>query len=56
MRLLRFLVNSFVNVFGITPPKPSQERTVALVLGGFLLFCGVTLCSLLAWMLFGQHR
>ncbi|HEY4048006.1 MAG TPA: hypothetical protein VGM27_14185 [Acidobacteriaceae bacterium] len=56
MPLLKFLVDTFVNVFGITPPKPQQERTVALLLGGFLLFCGVGLASLLVWMLFGQHR
>jgi hypothetical protein len=56
MRLLKFLVDAFVNVFGITPPKPQQERKVALLLGGFLLFCGVTLVSVLVWMLFGQDR
>jgi hypothetical protein len=56
MRLLKFLVSGFVNVFGITAPKPEQERMVALVLGGFLLLTGITLSSVLVWMIFGQHR
>ncbi len=37
MKLLNFLVESFVGAFGITKPKPEQQRTVALALGGFLL-------------------
>ncbi len=56
MRILYFFMESFINGFGITRPRPEQERTVALILGGFLLvfFCG--LISLIVWMLFGQHR
>ena len=37
MKLLNFLVESFIGAFGITRPKPEQQRTVALALGGFLL-------------------
>jgi hypothetical protein len=56
MRLLTFLVESFVGAFGITKPKPEQERTVALALGGFLLLFFVVLASLILWMLFGVRR
>jgi hypothetical protein len=56
MRLLNFLVESFVGAFGITKPKPEQQRTVALALGGFLLVFFVALFSLISWMLFGGHR
>jgi hypothetical protein len=56
MRLLNFLVESFVGAFGITKPKPEQQRTVALALGGFLLVFFVALISLIGWMLFGGHR
>jgi hypothetical protein len=56
MRLLYFLVESFIGAFGITRPKPDQERTVALALGGFLLLFFTGLISLILWMLFGQHR
>ena len=37
MKLLNFLVESFIGAFGITRPKPEQQRTVAWALGGFLL-------------------
>jgi hypothetical protein len=56
MRLLNFLVESFVGAFGITKPKPEQQRTVALALGGFLLLFFVVLASLILWMLFGVRR
>ena len=56
MKFLDFLVESFVNAFGITRPKPEQQRTVALALGGFLLLFFTALISLLVWMLFGQQR
>ena len=56
MKLLNFLVESFVNAFGITKPRPEQERTVALALGGFLLAFFTVLFCLIAWMLFGVKR
>jgi hypothetical protein len=56
MKLLNFLVESFVGAFGITKPKPEQQRTVALALGGFLLLFFVVLASLILWMLFGVRR
>ncbi len=56
MRLLNFLVESFVGAFGITKPKPEQQRTVAFVLGGFLLLFFAVLASLILWMLFGVRR
>ena len=56
MKVLNFLVESFVNTFGITRPKPEQQRTVALALGGFLLAFFTVLFSLIVWMLFGVRR
>jgi hypothetical protein len=56
MRLLIFLVESFIATFGITRPKPEQQRTVALTLGGFLLLFFAGFISLIAWMLFGVKR
>jgi hypothetical protein len=56
MKLLMFLVDSFVGAFGITKPRPEQERTVALVLGGFLLIFFAALFSLIVWMLHGGQR
>jgi hypothetical protein len=56
MKLLNFLVESFIGAFGVTRPKPGQQRTVALALGGFLLVFFVALFSLILWMLFGVRR
>jgi hypothetical protein len=56
MKLLNFLVESFIGGFGITRPKPEQQRTVALALGGFLLIFFAALFSLIGWMLFGVRR
>jgi hypothetical protein len=56
MRLLNFLVESFIGFFGVTKPKPEQQRTVALVLGGFLLTFFAVLFSLIVWMVFGARR
>jgi hypothetical protein len=56
MRLLNFLVESFIGAFGVTRPKPEQQRTVALVLGGFLLTFFAVLFSLIVWMVFGARR
>jgi hypothetical protein len=56
MKVLNFLVESFVGAFGITKPKPEQQRTVALLLGGFLLMFFAALISLIVWMLFGVQR
>jgi hypothetical protein len=56
MRLLNFLVESFVTAFGITRPKPEQQRTVALALGGVLLLLIVAMVSLVGWMLVSMKR
>jgi hypothetical protein len=56
MKVLNFLVESFVNTFGITRPKPEQQRTVALTLGGLLLAFFSVLFCLIFWMLFGVKR
>jgi len=56
MKVLIFLVESFVGAFGITKPKPEQQRTVALALGGFLLAFFTAVFALILWMLFGGQR
>jgi hypothetical protein len=56
MKLLNFLVESFVAAFGITRPKPEQQRTVAFALGGFLLLFFAALMILIVWMLSSMQR
>ncbi len=56
MKLLIFLMESFINAFGITRPRPEQQRTAAYVLGGFLLLFFAALVSLFVWMLTNIRR
>jgi hypothetical protein len=51
MKVLYFLMDSFIATFGITKPGPDKQRTVALVLGGFLLVFFVAFVGLITWML-----
>jgi hypothetical protein len=37
MRPLLFLSNAFINVFGITQPKPRDERRIAWFIAAMLL-------------------
>lgn len=37
MKLLAWLTESFIAVFGITRPRPEQRRLANIVIGGFLL-------------------
>jgi hypothetical protein len=56
MKVLDFLVESFISTFGITRPRPEQQRTVSYVLGGFLLLFFTALIFAIVWMLFLHHR
>jgi hypothetical protein len=51
-RPLRFLIDVFVNTFGITPPTPENEakagRTIALMLAGVALLLVVVVLLLRA--------
>jgi hypothetical protein len=37
MKLLAWLTESFIAVFGITRPRPEQQRLANILIGGFLL-------------------
>lgn len=37
MKLLAWLTETFIQTFGITRPRPEQQRTAQVVIGGFLL-------------------
>ena len=37
MKLLAWLTESFIAVFGITRPPPEQQRLANILIGGFLL-------------------
>jgi hypothetical protein len=37
MKLLAWLTESFIAVFGITRPRPEQQKLANILIGGFLL-------------------
>ena len=37
MKILAYLTETFIATFGITKPRPEQEKLANLVIGGFLL-------------------
>jgi hypothetical protein len=37
VKLLAWVTDSFIAVFGITRPRPEQQRTANLLIGGVLL-------------------
>ncbi len=50
MKLLAWLTEGFITVFGITRPRPEQERVVQLVIGGFLLAFLLVIASLVTYL------
>ena len=50
MRLLARLVDGFVYTFGITAPRPEQQRMVSLVLGGAILLVCAAVIAMTAFM------
>jgi hypothetical protein len=52
MKLLTWLMESFINTFGITRPKPEQERVASLAIGGFLLAVILVVFSLAGFFVY----
>jgi hypothetical protein len=58
MKVLAWLMETFINTFGITRPRREQEHTAQLVIGGFLLVCIVLIASITLFLLVeirGRH-
>jgi len=59
MKLLAYLTELFIDTFGITRPRPEQQRTTYLVIGGFLLAFGVVVLGVMGFLIFqistGSH-
>ncbi|QNI31767.1 hypothetical protein H7849_22415 [Alloacidobacterium dinghuense] len=51
MNLLAYLTELFIDTFGITRPKPEQQRTANLVIGGFLLLFGIIVVGVMAFLI-----
>jgi hypothetical protein len=52
MRLLAFLTEAFINVFGITRPRPEQARLANALIGGFLLVVIVGAFSVIGFLVY----
>ncbi len=55
MKILAWLTEIFLNTFGITRPRPEQERTAQIVIGGFLLAVLLLIASLVAFFVLHEH-
>jgi hypothetical protein len=55
MKLLAWLTESFIQTFGITRPRPEQQRTAQLILGGFLLAFLLVVAAVMAFLVYEIH-
>jgi hypothetical protein len=52
MKLLAYLTETFIATFGITRPRPEQERLANILIGGFLLTFGVVVLGVMSFLVF----
>ena len=55
MRLLEYLVEVFIQTFGITRPTEAQRKRVTFLLGGALLVAALLMVALAIGMVFYLH-
>lgn len=55
MKLLAWLTETFIQTFGITRPRPEQERTARLLIGGFLLAFILFVAGVTTFLLYEMH-
>ncbi len=55
MRVLEYLVEMFIQGFGITRPTEAQRRRVTLLLGGALLTAALLVIAIGVGMVFYLH-
>ena len=55
MKLLAWLTETFIATFGITRPRPEQERTMQLLIGGVLLAVMLAVACVLIFLLFAMR-
>jgi hypothetical protein len=52
LKLLAWLTETFIATFGITRPRPEQERLAIFVIGGFLLTFLVAVFGIVGFLVF----
>jgi hypothetical protein len=55
MRLLEYLVETFIQAFGITRPSEAQRKRVTLLLGGVLFTAGLLVIVVAVGMVVYLH-
>jgi hypothetical protein len=55
MKLLAWLTEAFIDTFGITRPRPEQQRTAQFLIGGFVLALILIAASALTFLLYLIH-
>jgi hypothetical protein len=55
MKLLAWLTETFINTFGITRPRPEQQRVAQWIIGGFLLAVIVGAAAVTTFLLVAIH-
>ena len=55
MKFLAWLTEIFINTFGITRPRPEQQRTAQFVIGGFLLAFILFAVAIVVFFLLAIH-
>lgn len=56
MKLLAWLTESFIATFGITRPRPDQQRTAQMLIGGALLAFILFITALAIFFLVSIHN
>ncbi|MBV8632281.1 MAG: hypothetical protein JOZ83_15240 [Silvibacterium sp.] len=57
MKLLSWLTETFIATFGITHPRPEQQRVANLLIGGLLLLVMLVVFGVIGFLVFAiSHR
>ena len=56
MKLLTRLTETFIATFGITPPRPEQQRTANLIIGGILLGVLIVVFGVIGFLVFATSN
>jgi hypothetical protein len=52
MRIFAYLTEIFIAVFGISRPRPEQERMANLLIGGFVLGLIAVACGMIGFTVY----
>jgi hypothetical protein len=55
MKLLAWLTETFIATFGITRPRPDQQRAAQMIIGGFLLALILGIAAITTFLLVAIH-